>query len=85
MYKLAQRNAFFSEVMKMDLTPFGNKLFIYGYHQVRARRALLFKDVTLRISGALSLLKTAYMYGDSALLALNETALNSVSALLALG
>ena len=23
MYKLAQRNAFFSEVMKMDLAPFG--------------------------------------------------------------
>ena len=26
MYKLAQRNAFFSEVMKMDLAPFGNKI-----------------------------------------------------------
>ena len=28
-YKLAQRNAFFSEVTKVDLTPFGIKLFIY--------------------------------------------------------
>ena len=26
MYKLAQRNAFFSEVTKVDLAPFGNKL-----------------------------------------------------------
>ena len=33
MYKLAQRNAFFSEVTKkVDLAPFGNKLFIYRYH-----------------------------------------------------
>ena len=29
MYNLAQRNAFFSEVMKVDLAPFGIKLFIY--------------------------------------------------------
>ena len=29
MYKLAQRNMFFSEVMKMDLAPFANKLFMY--------------------------------------------------------
>ena len=28
MYKLAQRNTFFSEVMKMDLAPFAIKLFI---------------------------------------------------------
>ena len=30
-YKLAQRNAFFSEVTKVDLAPFGVKLFIYCF------------------------------------------------------
>ena len=29
-YKLAQRKAFFSEVTKVDLAPFGSKVFIYS-------------------------------------------------------
>ena len=31
LYKIWQTNAFFSEVTKVDLAPFGNKLFIYTY------------------------------------------------------
>ena len=42
---------------------------------------MLFKDVPLRTRMALSLYK---VYGDSALLLLNRTSLNSVNALLAL-
>ena len=52
------------------------------YHQFRVRRSLsIFKDVLLRTKRALSLYK---VYGDSALLVLNRTSLNSESALLAL-
>ena len=51
------------------------------YLHLRARRALmLFKDVPLRTRRALLLYK---VYGDSPLLALNGTSLNSVNALLA--
>ena len=51
------------------------------YCQLRARRALsLLHDVPLRTRRALSLCK---VYGDSALLVLNGTLLNSVNALLA--
>ena len=50
------------------------------YRKLRARRALtLFKDVPLRTTRALSLYK---VYGDSALLVLNRTPLNSFNALL---
>ena len=31
-YKICQRNLFFSEVPKVDLTRFGNKLFNYSQH-----------------------------------------------------
>ena len=52
------------------------------YLQLRTRKALmLFKDVLLRTRRALSLYK---VYGDSALLLLKGTLLNSVNALLAL-
>ena len=62
---------------------------IYNYciithciQQLKARRALtLFDDVPLRTRRALSLNK---LYGDSALLVLNTTLLNSVNALLVL-
>ena len=51
-------------------------------HQLRGRKALLqFKDVPLRTRRALSLYK---VYGNSALLVLNETSLNSINTLLAL-
>ena len=54
-----------------------------AYCQLRARRALsLLKDVLLRTRRALSLYKL--YYDDNALLVLNGTSLNSVSALLAL-
>ena len=50
--------------------------------QLRARRALpLFKDILLRTRRALSLYK---VYGNSALVGLNRTSLNSNNALLAL-
>ena len=53
-----------------------------AYRQLRARRALvMFKDAPLRTRRALSLYK---VYGDSALLVLSGTSLNSVNALLAL-
>ena len=53
-----------------------------AYCQLRARRALmLFKDVWLRVRRVLSLYK---VYGNSALLVLNTTALNSIHAFLAL-
>ena len=53
----------------------------FGYRQLRARRALsIFKDVPLRTSRVLSLYN---VQGDSALLDLNRTSLNSDSALLA--
>ena len=52
------------------------------YHQLRARRALMmFKHVPLRTRRALSLYK---VYGNSALLVLNRTSLNSINTLLAL-
>ena len=52
------------------------------YCQLRARRALLiFNDVPLRSRRVLSLYK---VYGDSALLVLNGTLMNSVNALLVL-
>ena len=52
------------------------------YRQLRAKRALmLFKDVLLRTRRALSLY---ILYGDSGLLNLNGTSLNSVNALLVL-
>ena len=56
---------------------------LYGsYRQLRARRALsIFKDVPLRTRRALSLYKA---YGNSALLVLNGTSLNSDNTLLAL-
>ena len=51
-------------------------------HHLGARRALMmFKDVRLRIRIAVSMYK---VYGDSALLVLNRTALNSCKALLVL-
>ena len=57
-------------------------LYFVSYRQLRARRALLnFKDVPLRTRRALSLYK---VFGDSALLVLNGTSLNSDSTLLIL-
>ena len=57
-------------------------LTIYKDVPLRTRRALtIYKDVPLRTRRALSLYK---FYGDSALLVLNRTLLNSVNALLAL-
>ena len=53
-----------------------------GYCQLRARRALsLFNNVALRTRRVLSLYN---VYGDSALLVLNGTLLNSINALLVL-
>ena len=54
----------------------------YEYRQQGARRALMqFKDVLLRTRRVLSLSKVC---GNSALLVLNGTVLNSINALLAL-
>ena len=62
---------------KMDLAPFGSRS---SYCQLRARRALsLFNNVPLRSRRPLLLHK---VYGDNALLVLNETSLNSINALL---
>ena len=53
-----------------------------AYRQLKARKALsIFKDVSLRTRRMLSLNN---VYGDSALLVLNGTYLNSESALMAL-
>ena len=56
--------------------------FFANFDPLRARRALkMFKDVPLRTRRALLLYR---VYGDSALVVLNLTSLNSVNALLAL-
>ena len=69
---------------------------MYMYFEMRARRALpLLNDVPLRTRRALSLFNNALLrtrrvlslykvYGDSALLVLNGTSLNSINALLVL-
>ena len=44
-YKLAQRNAFFSEVTKVDLAPFGIKLFIYFAYNIEDEIHLLIVQV----------------------------------------